>query len=203
ELLGLDDGADEVAHRLGIGTIGNVAERLAARASHAHLGKGLAEQRDCRFADYFIRDAGVDKHTKGGLWRLEHTSDAEVHDDRPPSSAYLPHENDPLSDSFAEVAELAEDDPESIENNWTGALQGSFAGESGDRHPQHPHLPQSDSISTVSVAEDPRKTDDEALHLPQDTPTCIAGCGRPAGRGQRCGECAQELLKKWGQRDAL
>jgi hypothetical protein len=180
-----------------------VRDDASDRSLRTRLGKALAEQRDRRFADYFIRDAGIDKHTKGGLWRLEHAADAEVHDERAPSSAHLPQAIEPVSDSFAEGAELAEDDPGSIENNRTQAPEASFAGEGGDRHPQHPHLPQSDSIRTTLAAEDARKTGDEAPHLPQDTARCIAGCGRLAGRGQRCRGCARDLLKKWGQDDAL
>ena len=48
ELLGLDDGADEVAHRLGVRAGRDVAQRVATGATHADLGQRLAELVDER-----------------------------------------------------------------------------------------------------------------------------------------------------------
>src|SRR5205823_7560503 len=48
QLLGLNDGANEVADRLRIGALGDVAQSIAPRAAHSNLGEGLAELRDER-----------------------------------------------------------------------------------------------------------------------------------------------------------
>ena len=57
ELLGLDDGADEVAHRLGVRPGYHVAQRLASRATHADLGERLPELVDQR-ALHLLDDLG-------------------------------------------------------------------------------------------------------------------------------------------------
>lgn len=106
-----------VAQELLPSVFSKVRDGASDRALRTRFGKALAEQRDRRFGDHFIRNAGVDKHTKGALWAIEAALDAEPLDLESATSAEVPHETGPVSGSFAEVAEVAEDDPGSIANN--------------------------------------------------------------------------------------
>jgi hypothetical protein len=170
-----------------------VRDDASERSLRTRLGKALAEQRDRRFGDLFIRNAGFDKHTKGGLWRLEEAVDAEDAATWTPSSAHLPQENDLVSDSFAEDAELAEDDPAPSHNKQGDVSNRSFAGEGTDQHPQHPHLPQTGSKPASEPADVVRKTGQSA----DDLGRCKR-CGEPlaGGSSNLCVECRHDVLRK-------
>lgn len=137
------------------------------RAVRTRLGKALTEQRDRRFGDDFIRYDGIDKHTKGALWHLEAAQDAEPLDLGTPSSAEVPQDQWSISDSFAEGAEVAEDDPGSFENIEGRLDEEALVREGADSLPHVPHLPRTDSESGVPTAEDARKMPVADAELPQ------------------------------------
>jgi len=143
------------------------------RALRTRFGKALAEQRDRRFGDHFIRYEGIDKHTKGALWALECADDdepfAEPLDEHAATSAEVPQDKPSTTDSFAEVAEVAEDDPGSIANKSPSMHGESFVGRTTKTLPQVPQLPQTDSISSPDDAEPVRKTAVESGEVPRCT----------------------------------
>ena len=163
-------------------------ESSTDRALKTRLGKALGERRDRRFADLFIRHVGEDGHAKGALWRIEVVEDAEGDAPTPAPSADVPREEDPSSDSFAELAELAdmhsgsarEDlDPYEDLDMWAAAEKG------------HPHVPQPgflDSELVHSGAEGLRKIPRQSA----DVPRCTK-CRRvmsPVRVSDVCGICA-------------
>jgi hypothetical protein len=130
------------------------------------LGKALAERRDRRYGDIYLRQAGADGHSKGALWRLEPAEvDAEGAGTALQSSAHLPHGNGVFSDSNAEDAEDAEVvSTYAREKPPAGNLQTTTA----KRHPQVPHLPPADSTEALRDAEDVRKNHVEPADVDVD-----------------------------------
>ena len=158
------------------------------RAIRTRLGKAIAERQDRRFADLFIRRAGEDGHAKGTLWCLEAAPAGEEVADVVPkigrTSAQHPHANRSDSDSNAEDAELAD---VVLKSGANSASEEENAREVRKPHPHHPQVPQTDTNSADSNAEDMRKTGP----IPADVPRCVK-CGREMGVarvGNLCGRC--------------
>ncbi len=82
------------------------------RALKTRLGVALAQRRDRRFGDLFLRDLGTDGHQKGARYRLEPTPNparfAEPPTPEREGSAEVPPDNASNVDSEAECAEPAE-----------------------------------------------------------------------------------------------
>jgi hypothetical protein len=162
------------------------------RSVRTRLGKALTEQRDRRYGDDFLRYEGIDKHTKGALWRLEAAVDAEPLDLSTPTSAEVPQHNWSTSDSFAEVPEVAEDDPGSFENIEGHLDDEALVRRSVNPLPHVPHLPQTDSRSPVPAAEDVRNMPPAAHEVPQ-----CKRCAIPLAStaSNLCPVCRREALR--------
>jgi len=173
------------------------------RVLATRLGKALAQQRDRRFGDLFIKHLGTDGHSKATLWALEvappEDSLADVVPDEPPSSADFPHENGAVSDSIAEDAEDADMDSAVQRNVPAPITENGTSPDSAIRHPQHPHLPQTDSKSASETAEDVRKTEPALSDHPHTSvlAPCRGGCGTIVPEGQKCSPCADAGVAEW------
>jgi putative DNA primase/helicase len=152
-------------------------ESSSERALKTRLGKALAEQRDRRFGDLFIRQAGTDGHMKGALWRLELVRGADVDGANGSTSAQHPQGERLNSDTDAEDAEHADMDSGSYRNQVF--LEGGEGGNASmaNRHPQDTHLPRTDTNLAPEGADVVRMM---GAQLPQEHPHSEGGCGLAA-----------------------
>lgn len=166
------------------------AKDLPDHQRAALLGRAMKTRLDRRYESLFIKLADGDAHKKVNLWRLECAGDAA---DRSLSPADPPQNQRSTPDSAAGVAgdagvfsypELQE------ENERPTRKEDAVVFEP----PQPPQPPQPDSAPASKPAGDARGSAGESR--------CIDGCGRPTHRDERCSECAQDKLRKWGQSDA-
>lgn len=164
------------------------------RAFRTRLGKALAERRDRRFGDLFLRRAGEDSHSGGTLWRLEPAGEIETfaEDAEAPSqsSAQHPQPSQAFSDSIAEDAELADVVSQPLEKISHDPPRERKSPTAGKAYPHLPHVPQTDSQTGSIAAEDLRKMASPAADVPQQGPQC-RDC--EAGRVDGCPFCEGHL----------
>ena len=147
------------------------------------LGKAIAERRDTRFENLFIRRGGEDGHSKTALWCVEPApppAGIEAENDGTP--APYPQENDPISDSVAGDAGIAGINSDLLQQMDSSPEDTSLCGESGNPYPQYPPPPQPDSERAANSAGDVRVTASGGGEHPQPAPgTVCAVCKwRPA-----------------------
>lgn len=166
------------------------------RALNTRFGKALATQRDRWFGEFAIRQAGTDAHTKATAWALERAaSDLDAADVDPPhvpSSAQHPQRNDPVSDSIAEDADVADMDSEGSGKCLFEELEKETSPEGVNRYPHLPQHPQTDSDPASFGADDARMTAKQTGDLPQ--------CKRCSGVPEKptsnlCDACRRDALR--------
>lgn len=167
------------------------------RALATRLGKALAQQRDRRFGDLFIRQTGTDAHSKAATWALEPAvADADPADVAPPgapSSAHHPQENEPDPDSFADVAEDADVDSRPSGKSSSQPLKKESSPSTRNPYPQHPQHPQTGSERADLAADDVRMVAPATTEHPQ-CKRC--GCSMDAGTTSNlCRDCIREALR--------
>lgn len=160
------------------------------RALNTRLGKALATQRDRWFGDLAIRQAGIDAHTKAAAWALE---PADVGRPEAPSSAQHPQGNEPVSGSFADVADVADMDSGSSGNCLFPEPEKETSPESVNRHPHLPQHPQTDSDPGDPAADDVRMMPTPAADVPR-CKRCPRVPEKPSSH--LCDECIQSALRE-------
>ncbi len=167
------------------------------RSLKTRLGKALAERRDQRLGDLFVRYAGQDSHNGGLLWRLEPAVDesgsADVGVDEARTSAPHPQDNASTPDSFADVADVA--DVESGVDSFFSPEEADTAS-AQNLEPiafSHPHVPQHPhpgSKSGQSAADDARMSGAGSRPHPQ-CKRCRSEMGADA-TSNLCAPCAAQ-----------
>ena len=110
------------------------------------LGKAIAERRDTRFEDLFVRRAGEDGHSKTALWFVERAvplAGIEAENDATP--APYPQESNSFSDSVAGDADIAGINSDLLQQMDGSSEDTSVCGASEHPYPQYPPPPQPDS----------------------------------------------------------
>ncbi len=171
--------------------LARAGDSASERSLRTRLGRAIAERRDRRFGDLFVRKAGNDRHGKGALWCLEAApEDAATADTRlpgPPTSAQHPRHIRSTPGLNADVAELA-DVVWGVEEKISPTSQAKNKSPTiAKQVPQHPQHPQTDSDSPEYDADVMRKVEREGADVPR--------CSRCGARmsvvrvGDICGRC--------------
>jgi hypothetical protein len=144
------------------------------RALSTRLGRALAEHRDRRYGQYFLRDLGPDGHTKLATYRLEPAIDAVPPRSPDPDTAEVPQDEGLFSDSDAVAAVPAVVDHSLAKEMNKGDPEpaGSISLGTVEEVPQVPQVPQSDS-GTVDESAVPRSG--PRAEVPQEVPRATAG----------------------------
>jgi|GEM_PF-1135299 len=138
------------------------------------LGKAIAERRDTRFENLFIRRAGEDGHSKTALWCVELAAPpAGIEAENDATPAPYPQENGPLSDSVAGDAGIAGIDSDLLQQMDRSSDDTSVCGESENPYPQYPPPPQPDSEQASNGAGDVRVTAPGGEEPPQPAPGVV------------------------------
>jgi hypothetical protein len=158
------------------------------------LGKAIAERRDTRFEDLFVRRAGEDGHSKTALWFVEPAAPPTgITAETGTTPAPYSPEKRPFSDSVAGDAGIAGINSDLLQQMDSSSDATDVCGESGNPYPQYPPTPQAESKLAPNGAGDVRGTAEEPAAYPQ-CKRC--GCVLEPSHSNLCAACRQDALRR-------
>lgn len=174
-------------------------DNATERSLSTRLGVALAQRRDRRFGEFFLKHIGDDGHRKGALYMLEPAEPAGNCAEPPRSeeegSAEVPQDNSSPPDTTAEGAEPAEPVFNAKQESGLVGREDEIEEEIATDVPHLPHVPQSGSDDAVFAAEPWRNLAPSSSMVPQDPHRC-PGCRKPMSvvrLNDVCGTC-----QAWG-----